>query len=73
MHNCVGPEADDFNLSATSSNISLQWTVPVPLQFYPVIDSYNITYREKGATDRNKVTTTEPEASAVGIACIHTV
>ena len=73
MHNCAGPVAGDFEFSATSSSISIQWSVPVPLQFYPVIDSYNINYREKGATDKGKVTTTQPEASAVGIVCTHTL
>ena len=67
---CAGPIADDFESSATSSSISLQWTVPKALQYYPVIDSYSINYREKGA-NRNKVTTTQPEASAVGKACMH--
>ena len=48
---CAGPIADAFELSATSNSISLQWTVPLPLQYYHVIDSYNISYWEKGATD----------------------
>ena len=74
MH--AGPEVSDFELSSTSTSITLHWTVPEALKYYPVVQGYNISYREKDfeAKDGSKtkiVPSGQPEASAVALlACV---
>ena len=72
MH--AGPEANDFNISTSYTSITLRWTVPEALQYYSVVQGYNITYTEKEAGDGSKaaVPLDQLEASAVhGIAYLH--
>ena len=65
MH--AGPVARDFEVSPSVTSITLQWTVPEPLKYYPVVQGYNFSYREKNAVDGNNVTLDlfHSEASAV--------
>ena len=52
MH--AGPEVSDFELSSTFTSITLQWTVPDALKYYPVVKGYNLSYREREAKDGSK-------------------
>ena len=65
MH--AGLEVSDFELSSTSTSITLHWTVPEALKYYPVVKGYNVSYREKEAKDGSKVALglDQQEASAV--------
>ena len=70
----AGPQASDFNISSSFTSITLQWTVPNPLKYYPVVQEYNISYKEKEAENENNIIVPhdEQEASAVGLlACMH--
>ena len=64
MH--AGPEVSDFELSSTTTTITLQWTVPDALKYYPAVQGYNVSYGEKEAKDGSKVTLglDQQEASA---------
>ena len=72
----AGPEASDFRVSSNSTSITIEWTVPEALKYYPVVQGYNISYREKDfeAKDGSKtkiVPSGQPEASAVAsLACV---
>ena len=66
----AGPEASDFRVLSSSTSITLHWTVPKALKYYPVVQGYNVSYREKDseAKDGSKskiVPSDQPEASAV--------
>ena len=67
-HIHAGPEVSDFELSSTSTSITLHWTVPEALKYYPVVQGYNVSYREREeAKDGNKeaLGLDQQEASAV--------
>ena len=65
MH--AGPEVSDFELSSTFTSITLHWSVPEALKYYPVVKGYNVSHREKEAKDGGKVALglDQQEASAV--------
>ena len=66
-HMHAGPDVSDFELSSTSTSITLHWTVPEALKYYPVVKGYNVSYREREAKDGGKVALglDQQEASAV--------
>ena len=66
-HMHAGLEVSDFELSSTSTSITLHWTVPEALKYYPVVQGYNVSYREEEAKDGSMVAKglDQQEASAV--------
>ena len=58
---------DNIVVSSSYTSITLQWTVPEPLKYYPAVQGYRITYRENSEKDGNRVDQDldQPKASAV--------
>ena len=65
----AGPEANDFRVSSNSTSSTNEWTVLEALEYYPVVQGYNISYREKDFEKESKSVfgLSQHEANAVAL------